>query len=264
MGLRTCYVCKVARAETGEFFVDSMNAAGGDLNKTAISVGGPEMSGTSGHCLVMITQDAERTMTTDLGVSSELGVDDVDFERLRASRYFYVEGYLSSSAASTDAAVACREAAEAGNVLVSVSLSDPSMVKFFREPLTRLLGNGVQQVFCNEEEALSWAGTDRLDVAIAELKDIAPELYVTLGAAGSIAVSGHGQQTAAGFPTKAVDTTGAGDIYAGACIAARCRGAAPLEAARFANFAAADLVAKYGARLQAESDYKRLVERFTH
>ena len=137
------------------------------------------------------------------------------------------------------------------------------MVEFCREALERILGNGVTQVYCNAEEALSWANTDRLDVAIAELKDIAPELYVTLGAEGSLAVTSSGTSTAPGDPAKAVDTTGAGDIYAGACLAARCRGADPGAAARIANRCAAELVEHYGARLESPQAYLSLLERLT-
>lgn len=256
-GHETCYVCKVADDETGNFFIDDLTASGVHVNRNAIST-----HGTTGRCLVMISHDAERTMTTDLGISSELSVTDIQAEALRQSRYFYVEGYLSSSPASAQAAIECRQIAEESNVKVAVSLSDPSMVEFCRESLQEILGNGVDQVFCNAEEALAWARSDRLDVAIAELKDIAPELYVTLGAEGSVAVSGDGSQQAPGAQAQAVDTTGAGDIYAGACLAARCHGAAPVVAARFANQCAAVLVSQYGARLESPAAYSALQREF--
>jgi sugar/nucleoside kinase (ribokinase family) len=257
-GHETCYVCKVADDETGRFFIDDLAASGVQINRSAKSD-----EGTSGRCLVMVSPDAQRSMTTDLGISSELSTSDIQQDALRQSRYFYVEGYLSSSPASTEAAIACREIAQDANVAVSVSLSDPSMVEFCRDSLKTILGNGVDQVFCNAEEAMAWARTDRLDVAISELKDIAPELYVTLGAQGSVAVSKHGHQTAQGEPAHAIDTTGAGDIFAGACLAARCHSASPLDAARFANRCAAVLVGQYGARLPSPAAYAALGKQFT-
>jgi sugar/nucleoside kinase (ribokinase family) len=210
----------------------------------------------------MVTADAERTMMTDLGISSELNPTDVQSDALRQSRYFYVEGYLSSSPASTQAAILCRDIAQEANVNVSVSLSDPSMVEFCRDSLEAILGNGVDQIFCNAGEAMAWARSDRLDIAINELKDVAPELYVTLGAKGSVAVTHDGHHEAPGEPARAVDTTGAGDIYAGACLAARCHGASPLDSARFANQCASVLVAQYGARLQSPTAYADLRKRF--
>ena len=196
-------------------------------------------------------------------MSSEVGSSDVSLKALQQSRYFYVEGYASSSPATTAAAILCREQAHQNNVISSVSLSDPTMVEFCRDALQQILGNGVGLIFCNEEEALAWARTDRLDIAITELKDIAPELYVTLGAQGSIAIHGGSQKHAPGVPVKAVDSTGAGDIYAGACIAARCQGAEPYDAARFANHCASHIVGRYGARLKLTEDYGALHSSFS-
>ena len=252
-GLKTTYACKVADDETGHFFVNELRQAGIEINTNAVSD-----QGRSGECFIMITDDAERTMNTDLGISSALSVDDVDSSALSQANYFYVEGYLSSSENSTSAAVHCREVAQAANVPVAVSLSDPSMVEFFRQPLETILGNGVHTIFCNEEEALSWAKTDRLDIAINELKDIGQEVYVTIGAKGSIAISKNGQQTTDGVAVKAIDTTGAGDIYAGAVIAARLKDADPRTAARFGNHCASHIVSRYGARLTSLNDYQAL------
>ncbi len=253
-GLQACYTCKLSHDPTGDFFVTDITASGVQINSNAQHEGS-----RSGRCLVLITPDAQRTMMTDLGISVELGVDQVHDEALKNSRYYYVEGYMSASASATEAAVHCREVCEANGVSVAVSLSDPSMVEFCRPTLEAMLGNGVNQLFCNEEEALSWAGTDRLDVAIAELKDIAPEVYLTLGAQGSLAISRDGRHEAPGVKVQAIDTTGAGDIYAGAVLAARCRDASPIDAARFANRCAAELVTRYGARLDNVNDYETLV-----
>jgi sugar/nucleoside kinase (ribokinase family) len=262
LGLQACYNCKVAADDTGNFFIDDLAASGVTINTNAAS---PVESGTgaSGRCLVLITDDAERTMMTDLGVSVQLSKQEVSDEALKNSRYFYVEGYMSASPSATEASVHCRELAEAHGVEVAVSLSDVSMVEFCREGLQQMLGNGIHQLFCNEEEALSWANTDRMDIAIAELKDVAQELYITLGAKGSIAISRDGHGEAPGISVQPIDTTGAGDIYAGAVLAARCQGASPLEAARFANFCAAQLVTHYGARLKHIDDYTALRAHFT-
>ncbi len=260
-GLQACYNCRVAEDPTGEFFIDDLAASGVTLNFNAKS-NSTSGSGASGRCLVLITDDAERTMMTDLGVSVELSKNEVNDEALRQSRYFYVEGYMSASPSATAASVHCRELCEQHDVQIAVSLSDVSMVEFCRDGLEQMLGNGIHQLFCNEEEALAWADTDRMDVAIAELKDIAQEVYITLGAKGSLAVSRDGFSEAPGIAVKPVDTTGAGDIYAGAALAARCQGASPVEAARFANFCAANLVTHYGARLKHLNDYTELRKRF--
>jgi len=256
-GASTFYSCKVAADATGEHFLGDLATAGVTTNTNAKS-----STGKSGHCLVLITPDAERSMNTYLGISSELGVDDVDEAALASSRYFYVEGYLSSAPGSLAAAVTAREIAEANGVRTAVSLSDPSMVEFFRDGLTRMLGNGVDHLFCNEEEALSWAGTDRLDVAISELTDIARNINVTLGAKGSMVVTPDGRTMVAGTKVRAVDTTGAGDMYAGGCLYGWSAGMEPAQAAALGNHAAAELVQHLGARLKRLSHYRDTLAAF--
>lgn len=258
-GLQTGYACKVANDINGRYFTEEMGAAGIALNANCLS---DNATASSGQCLVMITDDAERTMCTDLGISASLATVDLDEERLSGAEYFYVEGYLSSSADGTAAAATAHAIAHANDVKSAVSLSDISMVTIFKNNLLSILGNGVHSLFCNEEEALAWASTDRLDVAIAELKDIAQEVYVTLGAKGSVVIDQHGQQQAPGLTVSPIDTNGAGDIYAGACLAARCGGANGIDAARFANHAAGFLITQYGARLKSLQAYAELKSSF--
>jgi sugar/nucleoside kinase (ribokinase family) len=252
------YSCKVGDDETGTFFVKDLAAIGVATNRQH-----PPLHGKSGRCLVLITPDGERSMNTFLGISNELAVSELDEVALRNSRYAYIEGFLCSSPTGQRAAVRCRELAEDNGTRTAMTLSDASMVKLFREQLIEMLGNGVDHLFCNEEEALDWARTDRLDVAVAELKDIGRSVNITVGARGSIVVSGHARHDVGGFPVKPLDTNGAGDIYAGACLAGWCRGMPASAAARFGNFAAAQLITRFGARLPTRNDYRRLLNEFT-
>ena len=256
-GCRTFYSCKVADDDVGAFFLQDLATIGVATNRQTHSG-----DAKSGRCLVLITPDAERSMSTFLGISDKLAVSEVDERALRESRYLYMEGFLSSSPTGRDAAIRCRELAESDGVKTALTLSDASMVRIFREPLTMMLGNGVDHLFCNEEEALDWAGTDRLDVAIAELKDIAHSVNITVGARGSVVVSGHDRWEVEGFAVTPVDTNGAGDIYSGACLSGWVAGMPPEVAARFGNFAAARLITRYGARLATKTDYQSVLEDF--
>ena len=251
------YSCRVAEDDVGRHFLDDLTGAGIGANRNAAV-----STGRSGLSLILITEDAERSMNTFLGVSSQLNADAIDESALAAARTLYVEGYLTSSPPSLLAAVAARRLADEQGVATAVSLSDPSIVLSFRKEMERLLGNGVDWLFCNEEEALTWAKTDRLDLAIAELKDIGKVCFLTLGRRGSLSVVKGKPTKAPGFPAAAVDTTGAGDIYAGACLYGLTIGMAEAAAARFGNFAAAALVQRYGARLRDASQYRRLLEAF--
>ncbi|MEZ5561211.1 MAG: adenosine kinase [Pseudomonadales bacterium] len=256
-GGRTFYSCKLAGDDTGAHFLRDLSNAGVTVNANAAAG-----DGKSGRCLVLVTPDAERSMNTFLGISTQLGTPEIDEPALRSARYFYCEGYLSSSPDSLAAAIACRELAEQSGVKTAVSLSDPSMVELFRDNLQAILGNGVDHLFCNEEEALSWARSDRLDIAINELKDIGREVNVTLGKRGSMAVSPHERVLVPGYPVRAVDSNGAGDMYAGACLYGWCSGMGPEQAAAFGNFAAGQLVQTYGARLRRLSQYAETLTAF--
>jgi sugar/nucleoside kinase (ribokinase family) len=252
-GGETFYSCRVSGDEIGSYFISEMGAAGVHTNPHD-----PDMEGKSGRCLILITDDAERSMNAFLGISEELAEDDINLEALQRSRYVYIEGYLASSNTACAAAVLARAAAQEQGVLTSLTLSDPSMVEIFRSALTQMLGNGVHQLFCNDEEALAWAGTDRLDIAVNELKDIAPFVNITLGKSGSLLVSPDGRRQVPGFDVSAIDTTGAGDMYAGACLYMLTHGGSPIDAAKFANYAAAQLVTRVGARLATVESYAAL------
>jgi len=247
------YSCRVAGDETGAYFLEEIRAAGVDTNRHD-----QDAPGKSGRCLVLVTADAERSMNTCLGVSETLAESDIDAEALARSSYLYIEGYLASSTTGRAAAVHAREVAESEGVRTSLTLSDPAMVEFFRDGLTAMLGNGVHQLFCNEEEALAWTRTDRLDIAANELRDIAPCVNITLGSAGCLVVTRTSRRRIPGFQVTANDTTGAGDIYAGACLYGLTHGGSSDAAARFANFAAAQLVTRYGARLANVDAYTAL------
>ena len=257
-GGRGYYSCRVADDEAGRFFLDNLAEFGIGTNPGAAAE-----TGKSGCCLVLITDDAERTMNTFLGVSSALGPAEIDECALSSARIFYVEGYVSSSADALQAASTARQIAEQSGVATAVSMSDPSIVTLFRDNLEHLLGNGVNYLFCNEEEALTWAGSDRLDIAIAELKDVARTCNVTLGHRGSMTVTQGRAVTVPGYDVTALDTNGAGDMYAGACLYGWTNGMEAPAAARFGNFAAAALVQHYGARLRQIDQYRQVLHAFS-
>ena len=256
-GGQTFYSCKVAEDVAGSHFLEELGGFGVHLNANAAAD-----TGKSGRCLVLVTEDAERSMLTFLGVSMALSPAEIDTKALADADYYYVEGYLSSSETGLAAAIRCRELAEAANTRVAVSLSDPSMVEFFGDNLRNMLGNGIDQLFCNEEEALTFCGTDRIDIATNELTDIARHVNITLGAAGSLCASGHERHQVEGYPAQAIDTVGAGDIYAGSVLYGLSHDMSAKDAARFGNFAAAHLVERVGPRLQTVAEYQELLRAF--
>ena len=261
-GLSCAYCCRVQDDEAGNFFVREMKEAGIHVDDIRVESSQPQ---STGNCLVLVTDDAQRTMCTNLGISSELSVEDLNLNRLKSSGYLYVEGYLAASETGSQAARRAIGVAVELGIPVVLTLSDVSMVNFFRSNLEKFCTSPVNTIFCNEEEALSWAGTDRLDIAFKRLKEIGRAIHVTVGSKGSMVCGpDENPKEVKGIETEVNDTNGAGDMYAAATLSMIARGFTHAEAAHFGNYAAAQIVREYGARLSSVGVYQTIKNRFAN
>lgn len=242
------YSCRVADDEMGHFYVDDLIHGGVTTNIHPARMG----AGVTGKCLVFVTPDADRTMNTFLGVSAELSEDEVDDCAIEASRYLYLEGYLVTGDRTRAATVHARRIAREAGTKVALSLSDPNMVKFFKDGLLEMIGDGVDLLFANEQEALGMAGADNLHDAIGHLKSIAREVVVTLGPKGACICNDDGVTEIPPVKVKAVDTVGAGDMFAGAYLYGITHGMSRQQAGNLAATAAARLITRFGPRLQPQ------------
>jgi len=248
--------CKVANDSDGDIYIADLEAAGVDH-----CLKSDRAPGTTGKCLVLITPDAERSMNTFLGISETLSTEQLDAQAIAASEYVYIEGYLVTSPTGRAAAIKAREIAEAAGVKTALSFSDPGMVEFFRDGITEIIGTRLDLVFCNEDEALGWAQSDNMDVAVERLKAIAETFVITRGGEGALTFDGNELAIIPPHKVQAVDTNGAGDMFAGAFLYAITRGEDFPTAGRFASLAAGKIVANYGPRLPA-ADYGALRREF--
>ena len=246
-GAKTFYTCNVANDEAGDFYIADMKAAGVDTN-----LGDDRDEGVTGKCLVMVTPDAERTMNTYLGITSELHSNHIDEEALAKSEYAYIEGSLVPSEPSRAAAIQVRELARKHGVKVAMTFSDPAMVQFFKEGVQEMVGDGVDLLFCNEQEAKLFADTDDLETAIEAIKKVANTFAITLGPKGALAWDGSTLHEIAPNSVTAVDSNGAGDMFAGAFLYAITHGHDFAAAGRLASAASAQVVSQFGPRLEAE------------
>jgi fructokinase len=234
----------VADDEHGDFYLADLKSHGVDANHRS-----HRPKGDTGKCVVMITPDADRSMNTYLGVTGDLGVDCLDISAISDSRFVYIEGYLVSAPLALEAAVEAKRLAKKSAVKIAFSLSDPGMVKFFREGIDQLLEGGVDLLFCNEDEALEYTGSDNLTAAIEVLKSTASQFAITLGAKGALLWDGDKLIEVAAHKVEAVDTNGAGDMFAGAFIYGLCRGLDMHASGDLASFASAQVVKRFGPRL---------------
>lgn len=245
-GANNFYSCKVADDENGQFYLDDMKAAGVSTSSE------PSNSGITGKCLVMITPDAERTMNTFLGASETVSVNELDESALQQSQYAYIEGYLVTSETGRAAAIELRQQAEKHGVKTAFTLSDPAMVQFFGDGLREMIGERVNLLFCNLDEALGFTNTETLEDAIEGLKGYADEFAITLGNEGALIYDGNTSLRIAPNTVTAIDSNGAGDMFAGAFLYALTHGYSHQQAGDLASAASAQVVSQYGPRLRAE------------
>lgn len=246
-GCRNFYSCKVADDENGRFYLHDIKAAGVDYTQAD-----QLPPGITGKCLVMITPDAERTMNTYLGISETLSVAELNRAAIAAANYAYIEGYLVTSETGRAAAIELRRVAEANHTRVALSLSDPAMVQFFRDGLMDMMGDGVDLLFCNRDEAMGFTQTHSLEAAIKGLMNYCKTFAITCGNEGALVYDGNSVIKIAAHPVKAIDTNGAGDMFAGAFLYGITHGYTFAQAGNFASLAAAKVVSQFGPRLSAK------------
>ena len=255
LGAQAFFSGKVADDEDGQLYIDDLKEAGVDFHSAG------QESGVTGKCLVMVTDDAERTMNTFLGASEALSGREIDQAALVDSEWFYVEGYLVTDEARTAATKAAVELAKSNGVKVAISLSDPFVVAVFGDALRQVIGDGVDLVFCNKDEATAFTGTETLEAASEALKQYTKTFAITDGANGAITFDGSSLEQSEGVEAKAIDTNGAGDMFAGAFLYAITSGRSYGWAADLANDCAAKVVARFGPRLDP-NDFTSIKQRF--
>ncbi|WP_339728483.1 adenosine kinase [uncultured Gimesia sp.] len=255
-GGNAAYAGKVASDMLGEFDLADMRKLGVTIDVD------PASEGHTGTCVVLITEDAQRTMLTNLGVSATLSVDDINEEHIKQSEYVYVEGYLFTGETQKQAAYRAIELAKKHDVKVAFTVSDPFLINLFRDEFQQLIEGPVDLLFCNLEEARSLTGKhDAVDCAHIIHKHV-PNLALTLGSDGSILMHEGRIIPIEGVETEAIDTTGAGDMYAAGILYGITNGLNWHQSGHLASHAAARIVSQLGARLQkpfTEEDIKELL-----
>ncbi len=247
MGGSAYYSCKVADDDLGHFYLDDLKAAGVDCN-----MDGKHKGGITGKCLVMVTPDAERTMHTFLGVSSELSPYEVSEDAIKNASYCYLEGYLTTSETGKAANIEARKIAEKNNIKTALTFSDPFVVEHFRQGFSETIGDGIDLLFCNEAEALSYTRKESIDEAAKVIKTFSRTFAITLGAKGAMVFDGKNMIKINAHPVKAVDTNGAGDLFAGAFIYGLTHGLTFEQSGYLASKASSQIVSQFGPRLRLE------------
>lgn len=255
LGGSAFYACRVGNDELGSIYLNGLNDA--DITTSTKSIS----EGVTGTCMVLVSEDSERTMHTYLGITAELTDEQIDFTPLNTAKWLYIEGYLSTSDTARLAVKQAREIAKANGVKIALTLSDPAMVQYARQGLNELLDDGVDLLFCNEQEALMYTETNNLDTALAKLKLLSQSIVITLSSKGALISNSQSTFTVAGREVVAVDTNGAGDAFAGSFLYALNVGLNEKAAAEIAVLISSQVVAQFGPRL-AVHQYAELLNTF--
>lgn len=257
LGGRGAYIGKVRDDYFGRVFRHDLQSLGVEFS-TGASADGP----ATGRCLVMVTQDAQRTMCTDLGAANLLTVADLNAGVLQNARVTYLEGYLFDRPEAQRAFARAAEFAHDAGRKVAISLSDPFCVDRHRDAFLDLVKSHIDILFANEQEIASLYRVERFDDALQLLRrqghvDIA---CLTRSEKGSIIVADGELHIIDAEPVNpVVDTTGAGDAYAAGFLYGYTQGHDLGTCGRLAAIAAAEIISHNGAR--PECSLAELVEK---
>ncbi len=248
LGSRAAYVGRVCDDQLGAVYMHDLRAAGVQFDATAAIGGSP-----TGRCLILVTPDAERTMNTYLGASSELHADDVDQGLIRSATYTYLEGYLWDSPGAQDAYRLAAEVAHDAGRKVALTLSDGFVVDRHRDTFLELIESSVDLLFGNDTEITMLYELDSFETAVERVRHHCEIAALTRGAAGSVILTGDDVIEVPAEPIpggKILDTTGAGDLYAAGVLHGLVSGRDLFTCGRLGGLAASECISHLGARPQ--------------
>lgn len=245
-GGKSFYCFRVADDELGHFYLKDLNDSGVDIALV------PERleNGVTGKCLVMVTEDSERTMNTFLGITQNFSVKDIHESAIKDSKYLFIEGYLVTSPNGKEAMLYAKKTAEEAGTKVALTFSDPAMVKYFKSNFDDVIGPSVDLLFANEEEAMLYTGKDNLLEAREEMKKAAKHFVITQGKNGAMIFDGDTFIDIEPYKTTAIDSNGAGDMFAGAFLYGITNGHSYASSGKLASMASSQIVSQFGPRLQ--------------
>ncbi|MFN7176149.1 MAG: adenosine kinase [Thermaurantiacus sp.] len=255
LGARAAFIGRVSDDQLGHVFSHDIRAAGVDYRTPPANGGRP-----TGQCLIIVTPDAQRTMNTYLGSCQELDEGDIDEALVRAAKVTYFEGYLWDPPAPIRAIRKAAGLARASGREVAMTLSDVFCVEGHREAFLGLLGDMVDIVFANENEAKALFRTDDVAEAANALAARTSVAIVTRSEKGAIVLNGAERHEVPISPAaRVLDTTGAGDLFAAGFLAGYTSGRDLRACAVMGTIAAAEVIEHFGAR--PEDDLKARVAR---
>jgi sugar/nucleoside kinase (ribokinase family) len=244
LGATSAYIGKVRNDSLGDVFAGDMTAQGITFDVPRAETGDP-----TGRCLILVSDDGERTMSTYLGASVGLSPSDIDADLVRSGKLLYLEGYLwDPPLAKAAMREACSIARAAGN-MVTLTLSDSFCVERHRESFIELIDQHVDVLFANEDEIMSLYEVDNLDAVIERIRGHVGIGAITRSSKGSSIITDNERIDIPAEPVAhVIDTTGAGDLYAAGFLTGMAKGLDLEICGRLGSIAAAEVISHMGPR----------------
>jgi sugar/nucleoside kinase (ribokinase family) len=244
LGGKAFFNGKIGRDKLGFDYEMMMNHQGVvcDLKKDNFS--------NTGNVLALVTKDSERTFATYLGSAINFEKRDVNKAELLKSKILHLEGYMLEHSPQKEAAIYAMDIAKRNNIIVSVDLSDASLIKRNLNEFRKIVKKYVNILFLNEKEAEAFTGLNDPKKALIEASRYVNLAIVKIGKEGSMLKIRKRILIFKPFPSsKVIDTTGAGDMYAAGILYAISNGLSLEEAGKIASYASTKVVEQIGARL---------------
>ena len=242
-GGKAAFAGKTGDDELGQLYNDSLRQLGVEPSVE------PVPGAQTGTSVILITPDADRTMLTNLAASATLAKTNISETAIRQAQWLYVEGYLFTGESTHQAALRAIELAREHGTKIAFTMSDPFVVAGFKDEFAKLIAGAADLVFCNLEEAQALTGDDDAMACAAAMHEKCDAVVITLGADGSLIMVDGEAIAIDGVECEAVDTTGAGDMYAAGILYGITNGLSWEQAGRLASHASSKIVAKMGPRL---------------
>ncbi len=250
LGGRTAYVGKVKDDQLGAIFAHDLRAQGAAYRTPLAPKDHPA---ETGRCIVLVSPDGERSMSTYLGVSEFLAPADIDEAEMAAAEWIFLEGYRFDGPDSIAAFEKAIRATKAAGGRVAVTLSDPFCVERHRDEFLRMIAADVDLLVANEHELASLYQTEDLEAAMTRAAAEVPITACTVGAKGAYVLAGAERVHAPAVSgAHVVDVTGAGDLFAAGLLHGLTSGRDFKTCARMGCVAAGEIIGHIGARPEAD------------
>ena len=257
-GAKCFHTCKVSDDQDGVKYLESLKEAGvGHKGNMASANTIP-----TGKCLILVTPDAKRTMTTALNVSSLMDDNDLDLNQIANSKIFYIEGYMVTSEENYRVTLqALNHLQNFPDVKIAFSLSDPGIVMGFKDKFYEMESFGLDYIFGNDDEAMAFVDAENIDEAFIKLQEKSYTSIITMGEKGSSVITSNEIIHTPKVNIEPVDTNGAGDMFAGSFLYALLQDSDLRSCAEFANYGASKVVETFGPRLTQEG-YRQVLNNY--